>query len=113
MQRSHRPLRRRIASGDAPERHALCEIPAALIDELEYRTDFADRVQSRYRPIVPVEHAALRIGTQTALRVRAARIERNRVERRLRYRPHRSHFALEVGIVAGSAVAVPFFDCVS
>ena len=74
MRRSRRTLRRRIASGDAPEGNALCEIAAALIDELEYRTDFADRIQSRYRPVAPVEHLALRIRTQTALRVRATRI---------------------------------------
>jgi hypothetical protein len=40
-------LRRRIASGDAAERNALCENATALIDELEHRTDLADRVQPR------------------------------------------------------------------
>src|SRR5499433_43185 len=100
---------RRIASRDAAVDDTLREIAAALIDELEHGADLPDRVQSRYRPVFPIEYPALGVGAQAALRVRPAGIERDGVERRLRDGAHRSRFALEIGIVARSAVAVPGF----
>src|SRR5262249_18628171 len=103
-------LRRRIASRDPAVDDPFREVAAALVDELEYRADLAHRVEPRYRLVVPGQHAALRVGAQPALRVRAAGVERDRVERRRCHRSHGSRLALEIGIVAGGAVTIPARD---
>src|SRR5690606_21800547 len=61
-----------VTARHAAESDAFGEIAAALVDELEDRSDLSRRIEAGYGLVVPVEHLALGIGAQAALGVGAA-----------------------------------------